>query len=1152
LKNREKALEILAKGFRELKSPNLLWQQADWQIDADEIEPAQKSVQQLAAKNFDQRALEYLRGKISFAQKKWMPASRSLESCRSYFANQPDTAKVVEYLLAICYGNLGNDDQRTSALRRSLAIDPGFEAARVALTAITAQNKQTIDLPLKDIIALIKSSKDTRALSTLIPLAIATKKQLPKDEQNWKEMQDILDEVGKNFPDYEDLPLFRCNMLIAQDRGEEAEKMLHELAVKHPKNSQYWLVLTSWYVQKKKFDEAEKCLTAFEKAAGDTVELRLMKMNYCLRRQGKEALPQLKALGEKTDAFDDQQKNLLWQNLLGAMREIGARDEMAALTKLMAERDPNNINYLIFSFEQASETGDIKRLEKISNDIERLEGNGPYWYTTQAIICIQKAAAGGDAALLDEALKLLDKAKEKRPNWAKIPFLTGRIYDAKNDPKNALKFYQDTIELHDYQPIAIMRIVDILCQRQNIRDAHVFLQRLERDQAALSAETLKKWVAILLNPDIHDYEAALEKARKVTAGKTENYKDLIWFGQALAEIDRLTSSPNRKKVFDNLIPEAEKSLRRAVELNPDAPEGWKNLINFLVSVDKLSEAETTFDEARKKFTGKEGQLSIAQCLELLKKYEQAKEEYELLLSADPKDVRTTRIVAEFFIRMSGANQAERATYVKQAESLLNRMIESKDVKADPEDVLWARNKLALIISTRPGYENVEKARNLVAKNLEAEPDSTADLRLLAQINCMDPRQSNRQEAIRVYTELLKSQRASNDDRLGLAYLYLANGNWNGASEVLRDLAINASDDPKYLSIYIRELLDHGEVSDADIYLHQLQDKWPNHLGTFILRAELLARTNKAEEGLDLLKSFIDRPNAIPNDRSQRIKMIAQTMEDFVTRVIGAEQKVDAERFLRTAELYLRQYADDHPSATMQVVEFLARQRRFDDAIDMLEQNWKAANPVTLYQACILTTEAGHGSKEITDRVIKIMTEARTQFDDHPTVLLTLADIKVGGQQYKEAEAFYREILAKNTGHTVAMNNLAVLLTVSKKNLPEALDLINKAIGITGPLAQMLDTRACVYVAMGKSEKALADMKDVLADKKTPDRLFHQAQALEGAGQNNAAAVAMQEALQMGLSEKSLLTPEVPTFQRLRDMAHSLSPVKKSGKTPPKK
>ena len=185
-------------------------------------------------------------------------------------------------------------------------------------------------------------------------------------------------------------------------------------------------------------------------------------------------------------------------------------------------------------------------------------------------------------------------------------------------------------------------------------------------------------------------------------------------------------------------------------------------------------------------------------------------------------------------------------------------------------------------------------------------------------------------------------------------------------------------------------------------------------------------------------------------------------------------------------------------------------------------------------------------------MLKILEEAKTQHADNTTILLAIGDINVGQGKYKEAEAIYRDILAKNPGHTLAMNNLAVLLTVSRSNLPEALELTNKAIGITGPLGQMLDTRACVYIAMQKPDKAMADMKDVIADRKTPENMFHYAQVLDLLGQDNAAAVAMEEALQMGLSEKQLMTPEIPRFERLRDLAHKLSPVKKNAKTPPKK
>jgi hypothetical protein len=91
---------------------------------------------------------------------------------------------------------------------------------------------------------------------------------------------------------------------------------------------------------------------------------------------------------------------------------------------------------------------------------------------------------------------------------------------------------------------------------------------------------------------------------------------------------------------------------------------------------------------------------------------------------------------------------------------------------------------------------------------------------------------------------------------------------------------------------------------------------------------------------------------------------------------------------------------------------------------------------------------------------------------------------------------------------------------------------------------MLDTRACVYIAMGQADKALADMKDVIADRKLPERLFHQALALELADEKNEAAKVMQEALEMGLSEKNLQKPELPAFERLKKMTKTHSSGKK--------
>ena len=519
-------------------------------------------------------------------------------------------------------------------------------------------------------------------------------------------------------------------------------------------------------------------------------------------------------------------------------------------------------------------------MEQVSDQIGRVEGDGPKWAYSQAFIRIQKVRAGGNPALLDEAMSLLDKAKEKSPSWAKIPLLIGQVFDLKKDPRRASKSYQEAIDLGEPNLYAILRVTDIFCQQQQFRDANTFLVQLEAKRLRLPPQLVKYWVStILMRKDIREYETALEKAHTLAAAKSDDYKDALWLGQVLGEIDRNTGGANRKKVFENLVPEQERAYRQAVELNPAAPETWFYLINFLVANDKLSDAETALDKARKKFTGKAGQLALAQCLEVLKKYEQAKEQYGLVLAADPHDSHVTRTMADFLIRMPGT-QSDRANDVKEVETLLNRIIDGKEIKPDKDDLLSARRIMARIVQARPGYENIERARKLIAKNLEEAPDSADDLHAKALIDARDPKQSNRLEAIRIYKELQKDQKASDVNLSNLAQLYLSNKNWPAARDLLRELAVGSSESPQYLSNYIHELLNHGETPDAEVYLQQLEDKWPNHGQTVLLNAELLMRGGKAEEALDLMKSFIDRPQAFPADRDQRIRLMALAMEDF--------------------------------------------------------------------------------------------------------------------------------------------------------------------------------------------------------------------------------------------------------------------------------
>jgi predicted Zn-dependent protease len=99
---------------------------------------------------------------------------------------------------------------------------------------------------------------------------------------------------------------------------------------------------------------------------------------------------------------------------------------------------------------------------------------------------------------------------------------------------------------------------------------------------------------------------------------------------------------------------------------------------------------------------------------------------------------------------------------------------------------------------------------------------------------------------------------------------------------------------------------------------------------------------------------------------------------------------------------------------------------------------------------------------------------------------------------------------------IALNNLAMLVVVEKRQLGEADQLSAKAIEVGGPMASLLDTRGVVLTANGRAPEAIAVLKRATAEDPSPVFYFHLAQACLAMGQQQAAADALAQARKLGL------------------------------------
>ncbi len=112
----------------------------------------------------------------------------------------------------------------------------------------------------------------------------------------------------------------------------------------------------------------------------------------------------------------------------------------------------------------------------------------------------------------------------------------------------------------------------------------------------------------------------------------------------------------------------------------------------------------------------------------------------------------------------------------------------------------------------------------------------------------------------------------------------------------------------------------------------------------------------------------------------------------------------------------------------------------------------------------------------------------------------LADLRDFQGRYDEAQQIYEAVLMKNPNHVTALNNLAWLLAVGGQNPRRAVQYmdfaVNQADKLVGPVSELLDTRAVVYLRAGNKREALVDMKKAaeVAANPGPMLYFHLAEA----------------------------------------------------------
>jgi Flp pilus assembly protein TadD len=172
------------------------------------------------------------------------------------------------------------------------------------------------------------------------------------------------------------------------------------------------------------------------------------------------------------------------------------------------------------------------------------------------------------------------------------------------------------------------------------------------------------------------------------------------------------------------------------------------------------------------------------------------------------------------------------------------------------------------------------------------------------------------------------------------------------------------------------------------------------------------------------------------------------------------------------------------------------------------------------------------SAEQCQQVARWLEEAITKNPKKTALLEDLAAVRRLQGRFQDAITLYRQMLAQNEADTLTLNNLAWLLALQDRNGTEALKVIERAIEIGGPLAELLDTRGVIHLTMGQSQSAITDLKEAIADTPTAHRCFHLAQAHDQARERDAAVRALRQAKSLGLTESTVDPLEALAYRQV--------------------
>jgi tetratricopeptide (TPR) repeat protein len=636
-----------------------------------------------------------------------------------------------------------------------------------------------------------------------------------------------------------------------------------------------------------------------------------------------------------------------------------------------------------------------------------------------------------DPRLLEEVKQLSNQLLSKDANSYHGLRLKGFLAVAAADYPSALAAFRKADQIRPKQPELRFALAQVLTQDNNWPEAEAIAVQMTKD-----SPTYTQIYGFLVVEYLRRNDAV--KAEQILAQRTANNPKIVEFRLEQAAFYMGT---NRKE-------QADKVLGELMAKEPEDKSIRTKVGDFLVKTRQYDRAMEVFKAGAEKYSAEKTsyRLRMAQVYLTQRKPKDAISVVDQALADDPKSNDALSMRASMQLQYGGKDQQQGA--VTDLQALIGR---------DPANVV-VRYNLARAYHTRGELDaarvQYDEAIKLSKQRFVAAYIGSGQVALAKRDfgrAMQDAEAVLKFDARNQAARTIKTNALINSGNLRQARLDL--------TEYLKDSA-NSPD--LEFQLAITDFME-GKYKEAEAHFRSLRERFPNDARLLYALAEVMARTGRAKEGLQLLKVELQKT---PDNRLLRTAVATAALRANELEVAESEYRTLMASDPKNLELYLR------------LGEVLRQKGQLQAAVEILRKGQQLAptNPGANLQLALTLEAAG---------------------------------------MKKEALPLYENVVKVDPDNAIAMNNLAFQYADLGRDLDMAMTYAQKAKQKLPNSDDVSDTMGWVYVKKQMNDNAISVFRELIKRQpKNPLYHYHLGYAQYQKGSKQDARQSLQTALSL--------------------------------------